>query len=309
MVGQQMPTAALELPAAEHCPKCSAIKFAFESPGFCCSNGEVEIASNSFPSELIRLFTSQDDDFFHFRTYIRLYNNLFAFSSLGGVFDACMQKGIYVFKLHGQSYHFIPNLLPNDKRPQFLQLYFYDAQHESENRLNLFPELRPDVIAILMEVMQYNPYAKFFRSLRELDIVENTQIRLNRDPVLDQRVYNAPTADEVAVIWDEESATSANSGPHIVVHGEGAQQHRIMHYYGCYDPLQYPLLRPYGDCGWHHGLKKMSQGGRTQVDVPEQPITSEAVTDVSTFLDAESASKFGCTSLFVLHCSSALQPT
>lgn len=141
--------------------------------------------------------------FFHFRTYIRLYNNLFAFSSLGGVFDACMQKGIYVFKLHGQSYHFIPNLLPNDKRPQFLQLYFYDAQHESKNRLNLFPELRPDVIAILMEVMQYNPYANFFRSLRELDIVENTQIRLNRDPVLDQRVYNVSTADEVAVIWNE----------------------------------------------------------------------------------------------------------
>lgn len=76
-----------------------------------------------------------------------------------------------------------------------------------------------------------------------------------------------------------------------------------MHYYGCYDPLQYPLLRPYGDSGWHHGFKKMSQGSRTQVDVPEQPITSEGVTDVNTFLDAESASKFDYFSLFVLHWS------
>ncbi|XP_074298757.1 uncharacterized protein LOC141629686 [Silene latifolia] len=29
-----------------------------------------------------------------------------------------------------------------------------------------------------------------------------------------------------------------------------------MHYYGCYDPLQYPLLFPCGECGWHQGLKK-----------------------------------------------------
>ncbi|XP_057250107.1 uncharacterized protein LOC104905070 [Beta vulgaris subsp. vulgaris] len=288
-VGQQMPTAALVLPPAERCVKCSAVRFFYEPPGFCCSDGDVEIASNSFPSELIRLFTSQDDDAVHFRTYSRLYNNLFAFSSLGGNFDSCTQKGIYVFKLHGQIYHFIPNLLPNDHKPQFLQLYFYDAQHESENRLRLFPELRPDVIAILMDIMQYNPYAKFFRSLRELDVVEHTEIHLNKDPVLDQRVYNAPTAEEVAVIWAEDSATSATGGPHIIVHGKAEREHRIMHYYGCYDPLQYPLLRPYGDCGWHHGLKKKKSGRRRQNTPAELSIASALADDVYDLLSAEAA--------------------
>lgn len=54
-VGQPMPTSALELPQAETYLKCSALKFAYESPGFCCSDSEVGVASNAYPFELIRL--------------------------------------------------------------------------------------------------------------------------------------------------------------------------------------------------------------------------------------------------------------
>ncbi|XP_010693207.1 uncharacterized protein LOC104906186 [Beta vulgaris subsp. vulgaris] len=248
-----MPTAALTLPPVECCSKCFAVRFAYEPLGFCCSDGEVEIASNSFPSELIRLFTSQDDDVVHVRTYARLYNNLFAIVLLVAILIHVLKK----------------------------------AFTYSKNRLNLFPELRPDVIAILMEIMQHNPYAKFFRSLRELDVVEDTEIRLNKYPVLDQRMYNAPTAEEVVVIWAEDSATSATGGPHIIVHGKAEREHRIMHYYGCYDPLQYPLLRPYGDCGWHHGLKKTNNGGRRQHALAQQNIAAALAGDVDAFLAAE----------------------
>lgn len=84
----------------------------------------------------------------------------------------------------------------------------------------------------------------------------NLMLRLNKDLVLDQRVYNDLTTKEVVVIWDKDSTTSATVGPHITIHGKEECEHRIMHYYGCYDPLQYPLLRPYGDCRWHHKLRK-----------------------------------------------------
>lgn len=67
--------------------------------------------------------------------------------------------------------------------------------------------------------MDYNPYAMFFRSLKEINVAENTEIRLTRDLVLDQRVYNAPATKEVVVIWSEESASSQNDSPHIVVRG------------------------------------------------------------------------------------------
>ena len=59
----------------------------------------------------------------HFKKYCRLYNNVFAFSSLGGSIDGRTHKSIYVFKLHGQLYHYVPDLLPDsDAKPKFLQL-------------------------------------------------------------------------------------------------------------------------------------------------------------------------------------------
>ncbi|XP_056695709.1 uncharacterized protein [Spinacia oleracea] len=196
VIGEAIPHEPLALPLPEYCPKCNAKKFAYESLHFCCGNGEVEVASNAYPPELVRLFTSRDEDAQHFRKYARLYNNLFAFSSLGGAIDAQTQKGIYVFKLHGQIYHHVPDLLPGNDNPKYLQLYFYDAQHVAENRLGCFPELREDVINMLMNVTQRNPYARFFRSLKEMEIREDTHIVLNKNTVPDQRVYNAPTSDE-----------------------------------------------------------------------------------------------------------------
>ncbi|XP_074314952.1 uncharacterized protein LOC141651129 [Silene latifolia] len=179
--------------------------------------------------------------------------------------QASTREGIYVFQLHGQIYHNIPTLLPNNGKPKYLQLYFYDGQHEALNRTGCFPEVRGDIVNTLIQITQNNPYARFFRALRELPIDDNTQIRIHRNTVLDQRVYNAPTSDEVAVIWTDSSSSSESSTPHIIRIAKDNQTHRIMHYYGCYDPLQYPLLFPYGEGGWVQGLRKiapqLTQGG------------------------------------------------
>ncbi|XP_074310227.1 uncharacterized protein LOC141645999 [Silene latifolia] len=75
-----------------------------------------------------------------------MYNNLFAFSSIGGTFHATTYKGIYVFQLHGQMYHHVPTLLPHDGRPKYLQLYFYDGHHEALNRSGCFPEAQNKVM-------------------------------------------------------------------------------------------------------------------------------------------------------------------
>ncbi|XP_021851591.2 uncharacterized protein [Spinacia oleracea] len=287
VIGQPLPCESLELLLPHYCPKCSAKKFAYESLHFCWGDGEVELASSDYPPELVRLFTSQDEDALHFRKYARLYNNLFAFSSLGGANYAKTHKGIYVFKLHGQIYHYIPDLLPDNDNPKYLQLYFYDAQHEAENRLCCFPELREDIINILMNITQKNPYARFFRSLKEIEINDNTQIVVNKHTIPDPSVYNAPTSDEVAVILPDATSSSESSSPHILVSGKSNESHRIMHYYGCYDPLQYPLLFPCGDCGWNQGLKRMSTGGQRQLSVQQDPIMSCAVHTAEDLLSHE----------------------
>ncbi|XP_074266064.1 uncharacterized protein LOC141588525 [Silene latifolia] len=256
MIGQPLPGKPLQLPVAQSCTKCLAKRIASESRTFCCGDGTIVLPSNSYPVALSRLYTSPDPLSTHFRKYARLYNNLFAFSSIGGKTYADTQQGIYVFKLHGQIYHNVPDLVPTDGNPKYLQLYFYDGQHEAANRSGCFSDLDQNVIDILMNITQSNPYARFFRSLKNVNVTDNTQIRIQKNPTRDQRVSNVPTSDEVAVIWADDTTLGETSGPHILVTGRSQASHRIMHYYGCYDPLQYPLLFPCGECGWHQGLKK-----------------------------------------------------
>lgn len=181
---EHIPAVPFPLPQATICTKCSAKKFAFETLIFCCYNGEVRLSSNEFPQALADLFNGNDDLALHFQTYARIYNNFFAFSSLGGKgIDAETQKGIYVFLLQGQLYHFLPHLLPPDIGPNFLQMYFYDGAAESDTRFTRFENLLPEIIAILMTVMDANPYAQFFRSI---PISASSKITISHNPVLDQ---------------------------------------------------------------------------------------------------------------------------
>ena len=45
----------------------------------------------------------------------------------------------------------------------------------------------------------------------------------------------------------------------IIIDNHADNSHRIKYYYGCYDPLQYPLLFPYGDTSWHKRLEKFAK--------------------------------------------------
>ena len=115
------------------------------------------------------------------------------------------------------------------------------------------------IIAKLMEVVRENPYRQFFRSLQTFVIENSTKIIINKDTVPNQKTFNAPTSDEVVGIQVDRSVGSSIGGRHIHVHGKSNQSHRIKHYYGCQDPLQYPLIFPSRDCGWHPSSKKIIQ--------------------------------------------------
>ena len=137
---------------------------------------------------------------------------MLAFSSMGVNNDkglATNTNGIYTFRVQGQIYHFIDDLLPRNEGPKYLQLYFYDTEHAIENRSRFFSSLRPDIISMLVDVLARNPDANFFRSLREFDINEESQILLKRDDGLDQRVFNTPIASQVAAIWLDENASKS----------------------------------------------------------------------------------------------------
>jgi hypothetical protein len=49
------------------------------------------------------------------------------------------------------------------------------------------------------------------------------------------------------------------------VHGKGDRPLYIRAYYGCYDPLSYPLFFPRGETGWNHWMPYVDPtDGRTQ---------------------------------------------
>ncbi|KAL6542630.1 hypothetical protein OROMI_024232 [Orobanche minor] len=198
----------------------------------------------------------------------RTYNNTTAFSSLGITYDhtlAQSNKGIYTLRVQGAVYHFIISLIPHEGQGRQLQLYFYDTEHEMHNRLSQSGNLDLHILEDIVEMMKLNPYASFFRSLRELPNLKDYTIVLRADPCLDMRIYSMPTTHQVASIWNELTDVPIDHPHDIHVCTSAGKTYRLHYYYGCYDPLQYPLLLPYGESGWHTGIENL-----TPVDIGHQ---------------------------------------
>ncbi|KAG7990160.1 hypothetical protein I3843_02G011400 [Carya illinoinensis] len=98
--------------------------------------------------------------------------------------------------------------------------------------------MNPSIIAQLIDILHINPYSLFFRSL---------VIHIRSDVGLDQRVFNVPTSSQLR-------------GRDIYVFSHSGGSHIVQYYFGCYDPLQYPLLFPLGDTGWHQGIQRVNRG-------------------------------------------------
>ena len=75
-------------------------------------------------------------------------------------------------------------------------------------------------------------------------------------PGLDQRVYNKPIESQVAALWVEGEENGENSRRNIQVYTCGGSPRNIEYYYGCYDPLEYPLMFSFGKLGWYQGIPK-----------------------------------------------------
>ncbi|KAL3531640.1 hypothetical protein ACH5RR_005161 [Cinchona calisaya] len=176
---------------------------------------------------------------------------MFSFTSFGVKLDkdlASNKKGVYTFRVQGQIYHDLPSLIPNEDGPIYFQLYFYDTDNEIQNRMKILPNgnIQEEIVKKLMHIMQENPYAKFFKKLRDFSSVKDVQIHIAKDVRLDQRVYNSPSTDQVAAIWIEGNNPSIPFERDIVVNSHCENRYRVNYYFGCYDPLQYPLLFPNG---------------------------------------------------------------
>ena len=82
----------------------------------------------------------------------------------------------------------------------------------------------------------------------------DVSIRLTVNQNCDQRRYNLPTSDEIAVIVPGDG-TQSYGHRDIVVHLQDGPLRRISDGSAVYECLQYPLLFIYGEDGYHYDLQ------------------------------------------------------
>jgi hypothetical protein len=135
---------------------------------------------------------------------------MFAFTSTSGVVDKEINKGYgpYVFHMHGQNYHHIGTLLPEEgNKPRWAQLYIYDTEHEIENRIETSKNggedssIDPIIVAGLQKMLdEHNVLAKTFRMahdrFKEDDYHEYTLKLIGKR----SGTHNLTSASEVAAL-------------------------------------------------------------------------------------------------------------
>lgn len=77
-------------------------------------------------------------------------------------------------------YHLINDLYPGDKKPENLQLYYYDSDDELVNRMACSDKVNDSVVWELMDMLRINPYSFFIWSLIDILQLHNSCITFSQ---------------------------------------------------------------------------------------------------------------------------------
>ncbi|CAB3250600.1 unnamed protein product [Arctia plantaginis] len=247
------------------CNLCQAIKWAAEAPGICCSGGKVNIPKIPAPTSVFKeLISGSHPSSKHFLNHSRQYNTLFQMTSFGA---KEIREGNFMptFKVQGQVYHLIGNLLPAEgAQPEFLQIYFVSHADQVSLRSNLNPTLQIYLIDALQTYLNdHNMYIQSFKYNLENRPTNDFKLIIHADvkpPNEHRGRYNAPIVDEVAVLLIDE-----DKGPRdIVLNARDGRLQRVSEIHRSYDPLQYPLLFPFGNDGYCINIPQQNTAARSK---------------------------------------------
>ena len=212
------------------CCFCSSKNFHAERPSdgkftSCCRKGKVklEIPKDEtgnvleYPDFIRELLSNPDHpNYRHFRENIRSYNSALSFASMGAKVVDFNGSGPYVFKVHGQIYHRTSHFRPaSNTTPQFAQLYVIDSTQATAFRMahpanaNCIPRIMDEIDGFLR---LHNRLCRTYQMLKEIEqsTMENAlslglsqpivNMVFRRDRHSDQRRYNTPNANEIAMV-------------------------------------------------------------------------------------------------------------
>lgn len=253
------------------CPKCKAQMWNEErnnkaskksAPTFsiCCKDGKIQLPPERPPPPFLASLLNGSEKSAHFKLNIRHYNSIFQFTSIGGKVDRKINNGggPYCFKLNGQNHHMIGSLKPKEgETPKFCQLYVYDTDNEIQNRLQAVPgsdELDPEIVSGLLQMLDANnKLVEGFRMARDRfrdHPPEDFDLLLVSSKSASGRPNQIGPSNEVAalIVGDDENTCPFRD---IVVETKQRYLKRVYETCKHFMQLQYPLLFPYGDDGFH----------------------------------------------------------
>lgn len=226
----------------------------------CCKDGQVQLPPERPPPPFLANLLSGGEKSAHFMKNIRTYNSMFQFTSMGGKIDRKINdgNGPYCFKLNGMNYHLIGSLKPKEgETPKFCQLYIYDTENEIQNRINAVPgsdQLDPEIIEGLLRMLNdNNKLAQGFRMARDrfnLEEPDDFNLLLVSSKSASGRPNLIGPSNEVAalIVGDADDGSSFRD---IIVETKQRFLKRVWETCKSFMQLQYPLLFPYGDDGFH----------------------------------------------------------
>ncbi|CAF4797531.1 unnamed protein product, partial [Rotaria sp. Silwood2] len=203
---------------------------------------------------------------------------------MGAQIDLPQGYGPYCFRIHRQIYHRIGPLHPEpDQRAQFGQLYFLDSSLALKERMgnaanencneatmrklgSIMKSISP--FAAAFKIMQEVEEEEIHRAKKEKRALPPLRMIFNIDHrIHDRRLYNLPTANEVAAVFVGED-NKVPTHRHIAIHPRSKDLQTISILHPHCDPMIYPLLFPHGDEGWHSDLEKTDQSRkRTRISM------------------------------------------
>ena len=149
--------------------------------------------------------------------------------------------------------------------PKFCQLYVYDTENEIKNRMNAVPganQLDPEIVESLKHMLdQNNKLAEGFRMARDrfnLNEPDEFDLLLVSSKAEYVRPNQIGPSNEVAalIVGDVDDACPFRD---IVIETKQRYLKRVYETCKHFMQLQYPLLFPYGDDGFHINIPLNNQ--------------------------------------------------
>ncbi|UYV60470.1 hypothetical protein LAZ67_1001242 [Cordylochernes scorpioides] len=257
------------------CRFCGALRWKDESSGMFCSNGKVRLPLIDLPPEPLRsLLSGENSDSVHFLRNIRKYNSCFQMTSFGAENQTHSVTFPTAFSIQGQVYHRICSLMPSENQPsRFLQIYFMgndddDDDIQTDRRCQQIQGVRRNIVQGLQRMLrQHNLLVQQFKTALENLPSDAYRVVVNAyrtPPGQHPRRYNAPTANEVAVVVAGNQFGSRD----IVLHQRDNLLQHVSDTHRFYDALQYPLIFWKGQEGYSFHIPQIDPNTR-------QPLSSK----------------------------------